>query len=120
MAKRLKLYTKDEIIFRANKLFQRHDELVVRCQDKKITLKACEILDKFPHVDEICVSLKDIYVYADEHFTILAPLKIEDVMREGWALLQCALLVENRAQGNSCTLFEKNSGGESTILYFGD
>lgn len=58
MAERLKMDTNDTIIYRVRKLFQRHDELVERCHQKKLELQAAEILQKYPHIEEIYKSVK--------------------------------------------------------------
>lgn len=89
MAKRLGMDTNDSIIFRVRKLRQRHDELVLRCQDKERELRAGEILEKYPHVNEICQSLTAKYAYADEQYTILAPTCVEDIIQEGESLIHC-------------------------------
>ena len=46
MAKRLKMDTNDEIIYRVNKLYQRHDELVERCHEKDLAIQAGEIIER--------------------------------------------------------------------------
>lgn len=89
MAKRLKLNTGDEIIFRVNKLFQRHDELVERCHDKAIAIQAGQIAENYPHVDEICASIKDKYEFADNTYTVIVPTCIEDIIMEGRNLSHC-------------------------------
>ncbi|WP_313530585.1 PcfJ domain-containing protein [Anaerotignum sp.] len=89
MAKRLGMNTEDAIIFRVRKLRQRHDELVSRCQSKALAIQAGEILEKYPHVDEICHALKEKYEYADENYTILAPARVEDIIQEGRNLSHC-------------------------------
>lgn len=89
MAKRLGMDTNDEIIFRVRKLRQRHDELVSRCHDKDLAIRAGEVLEKYPHVDDILRSLKAKYEYAGKDYAVLAPSCIEDVMREGERLNHC-------------------------------
>ena len=89
MAKRLGMDTNDAIVFRVRKLRQRHDELVQRCQNKDLAIQAGEILEKYPHVDAICQSLKDKYGYADGDYTVVAPTCVEDVIREGRNLSHC-------------------------------
>ncbi|WP_326975268.1 PcfJ domain-containing protein [Caproicibacter sp. BJN0012] len=88
MAKRLKMDTDDEIIFRVRKLRQRHDELVSRCQ-KEFAILACEIIEKYPHVDDICQSLKEKYEYSGKDYAVVAPSCIEDIMLEGRNLSHC-------------------------------
>ena len=89
MAKRLKLDTDDEIIFRVNKLYQRHDELVERCHDKPLAIQAGQIAENYPHVDEICVSIKDKYEFIDSTYTVIVPACIEDIILEGRNLNHC-------------------------------
>jgi hypothetical protein len=89
MAKRLKMDTNDEIVYRVNKLYQRHDELVERCNEKALAIQAGEILEKYPNAEDICRSLQEKYGYADENYTILAPSCIEDVLLEGRNLHHC-------------------------------
>ena len=89
MAKRLKMDTNDEIVFRVRKLRKRHDELVRRCQEKELSLQAEEILEKYPHVNQICQSLKAKYEYSNEEYAVLAPSCIEDIIWEGRKLSHC-------------------------------
>ncbi len=89
MARRLKMDTSDAIIFRVNKLYQRHDELVKLCHDKELAIRADEILKQYPHVDDICGSLKEKYEYAGSDYTIIAPSCVEDILLEGRALHHC-------------------------------
>ena len=89
MAKRLKMDTNDEIVFRVNKLYQRHDELVEICHEKSIALQAEKILEDYPHIDAICESIKEKYEYADSDYTVLAPNRLEDIIYEGRNLHHC-------------------------------
>lgn len=89
MAKRLGMDTRDAIVFRVRKLRQRHDELVTLFQSKDLAMQAGEILEKYPHLDEICRSLKEKYEYADEEYTVLAPTCVEDIIAEGRQLSHC-------------------------------
>jgi len=90
MAKRLKMDTNDAIVFRVNKLFQRHDELVELCHDKSLAIRAGEIMEQYPHVDDICGPLKGKYEYGNEDYTVIAPSCIEDILLEARALHHCA------------------------------
>ena len=89
MAKRLKMDTNDEIVFRVNKLYQRHDELVERCHEKELAIQAGEILEKYPHIEDIYQALKEKYSYADANYTIVIPSCIEEILLEGRALHHC-------------------------------
>lgn len=90
MAKRLKMDTDDAIVYRVNKLFQRHDELVELCHEKALAIRAGEIMEKYPHADEICKPLQEKYGYANESYTVIAPSNIEDILLEARALHHCA------------------------------
>jgi DNA-binding transcriptional regulator PaaX len=94
MAKRIGMDTGDAIVFRVRKLRQRHDELVALFQSKDLALQAGELLEKYPHLDEICRSLKDKYEYADEEYTVLAPTCVEDIIAEGRNLSHCVANIE--------------------------
>ena len=109
MAKRLKMDTDDEIIFRVNKLFQRHDELVERCHEKDFAIQAGQILEDYPHVDEICESIKDKYEYADDEYAIIVPERIEDILHEGRNLHHCI--------ANSDRYWERIERRETYVLF---
>lgn len=94
MAKRIGMDTGDAIVFRVRKLRQRHDELVALFQSKDLALQAGEILEKYPHLDEICRLLKDKYEYADEEYTVLAPTCVEDIIAEGRNLSHCVANID--------------------------
>lgn len=109
MAKRLKMDANDEIIFRVNKLFQRHDELVARFQNKDIAIQAGEIAENYPHVDEICASIKDKYEFSDSNYTVIAPTRIEDIIWEGRNLNHCV--------ADSERYFERIERRETYVLF---
>jgi hypothetical protein len=109
MAKRLKMDTDDEIIFRVNKLYQRHDELVERCHEKDIAIQAGQIADNFPCVDEICESIKEKYEFADDEYSILVPSRIEDILFEGRNLHHCI--------GNSDRYWERIERRETYVMF---
>lgn len=48
MAKKLHMDVYDEIVYRTRKLRRRHDDLVLKCQEKDIELQAEEMEEKFP------------------------------------------------------------------------
>jgi len=108
MARGLGMNTNDEIIFRVRKLHQRHNELVTRCEEKDISIKAGEILLDFPKVNLVCKSLKK-YEYADEDYTILAPTCIEEIIREGNALNHCV--------GKSDRYWDRINSYEAYVLF---
>lgn len=89
MAARFKYDVNDPIVYRTSKLRQRHDELAARGGDKNITIEAGEILQKYPHLDEIIASLDQKYAYQGEEYVIMAPANIEAIIMEGRMLHHC-------------------------------
>lgn len=89
MAKRLKLDTDDEIIYRVRKLRQRHDELVAICNSKDDTIRAGEVLEMYPNLEDVLSELKSKYEFSDEKYSIIVPEKIEDILLEGRTLHHC-------------------------------
>lgn len=108
MARSLDMDVNDEIIFRVRKLRQRHDELVLQCESKDISILAGEILEKFPVLNKICQSLKK-YEYADKNYTVLAPNRIEEIIREGRNLSHCV--------GKSERYWERIARREAYVLF---
>ncbi|MBP1736761.1 MAG: hypothetical protein H6Q60_642 [Oscillospiraceae bacterium] len=121
MAIRLHMNTDDEIIFRARKLRQRHDELVQRCQEKAIDLQIEEISQKYPHVNGICQSLKEKYEYTDRDYAVIAPAGVEDVLMEGRFLHHCVGSSERYwdriERRESFVLFLRRAGEPKTAYY---
>ena len=89
MAKKLHIDTSDEIVYRARKLRERHNELVMRMHEKDIEIQAEEVAEKFPMVNGICQNLKSKYEYAGSDYLITAPKGILDIITEGRALNHC-------------------------------
>ena len=73
MAKKLHMDVYDEIVYRTRKLRRRHDDLVLKCQEKDIELQAEEMEEKFPHVNAICQEIKTKYEYADADYMVVVP-----------------------------------------------
>lgn len=90
MAKKLHMNVYDEIVYRTRKLRRRHDDLVLKCQEKDIELQAEEMEEKFPHVNAICQEIKAKYEYADADYMVVVPDGILDIITEGRALHHCA------------------------------
>lgn len=109
MAKRLGIDTDDEIIFRARKLRKRHDELVKRCHDKDLAIRAGEILEKYPYVEEVFSSIKEKYEFSDEDYTVVVPSCIEDMLHEGNNLHHCV--------ADSERYFDRINRQEAYILF---
>lgn len=109
MAERFHMDTQDVIIYRVRKLRKRHDELVERSHSKSLAIKAGEILKKYPHVEQIYKSIKDIYEYSDKNYSVVSPRCIEDVLREGENLHHCV--------GSSDRYWERIERRESYVLF---
>ena len=109
MADRFHMDTQDAIIYRVRKLRKRHDELVERSHSKSLAIKAGEILKKYPHVEQIYESIRDIYEYSDKKYSVVSPRCIEDVLREGENLHHCV--------GSSDRYWERIERKESYVLF---
>lgn len=111
MAKGLHMNTDDERIYRVRDLKRRHNELVQSCQKygTSMTIRIGKILNEYPHIDEICQSLKEKYEYSDEEYMIVAPTGVEDIILEGNALTHCI--------ANSDRYWDRIENRESYILF---
>lgn len=90
MASKLGIDVKDPIIYRVRKLEKRHNELVQLMIEKKMDIKAEEIAEKFPGIENVCENLRK-YEYSDHTFQIVAPRKIKDILEEGEELQHCII-----------------------------
>ena len=81
MASKLGMDVKDPIIYRVRKLEKRHNELVQLMIEKKLDIKAEEITEKFPGIENVCENLRK-YEYSDHTFKILAPRNIKDIWKK--------------------------------------
>ena len=109
MACRLKMDTGDAIIYRVRKLRQRHDELVELCGQKELVIRAGEILDKYPHIEDIYQDVKAIYEYTGKDYAVIVPSRIEEIMEEGEKLHHCV--------GSSDRYWERIERRESYVLF---
>lgn len=109
MARRFGMDTNDAIIFRVRKLRQRHDELVARCHQKDLILRAGEVLKEYPHIEQIYQSIQDTYAFAGEDYTVVVPSRIEDIILEGDHLHHCL--------GSSERYWERIERRESYVLF---
>lgn len=109
MAQRFGMDTQDAIIYRARKLRQRHDELVARCNQKELCLRAGEVLKEYPHIEQIYDSIKSTYAFGDKDYTVIVPSCIEDIMLEGEHLHHCL--------GGSERYWERIERRESYVLF---
>lgn len=89
MAKRLKMETSSELIFKPKNLKEAHDSVLNLCGEKGLTLKAVEIAADYPNVDSICESIKSKYEFETKEFKLIIPERIEDILKEGEILRLC-------------------------------
>lgn len=89
MAIRLKIDTNKEIVFRVNKLKQRHDELIKLCGDKEMALRAGEVIQNYPDIENVLADVKARYEHENKDFAIIVPERIEDILNESTALSLC-------------------------------
>ena len=91
MADRLDWDTQDAIIYRARKLFQRHDEASQCLRRKKFQERVLEKKTAFPTIHQIYSSIREKYEYRSdkEVYEILVPNGIEDILVEGACLKHC-------------------------------
>ena len=59
---------------------------------KNIIIQVGRILEEYPHIDEICQSLKGKYEYGNEQYMIIAPSGVEEIILEGRALTHLSLI----------------------------
>ena len=109
MATRFGMNVNDEIVYKVRKLKLRHDELAQKGKDRDLTIRAGEILGKYPHVEEVCNSIKDKFAYAGEPYMVVVPEKIEDILLEGDRLNHCI--------ANSERYWERIERQESYLLF---
>lgn len=109
MAKRIKMNVYDEIVYRVSKLYQRHKELVQYIEENRLAVTAGELAEEYPYINDMLPGLQEKYGYSDQTYTILAPEKIEDILKEGQALHHC---IDKKKE-----YFERMNNQESYILF---
>ena len=62
----------DAIVYRANKLYQRHSELVEYIQKNQLSVTAGELEEEYPYINGILPRLQEKYEYSNKTYTILA------------------------------------------------
>lgn len=89
MAKRVKMDVTKEIFYKPQNIKEAHDRLIEYMEENGLSIKAAEIADKYPNVEEILAELKEKYSFEDKKFAIIIPEKIEDMLNESNALSLC-------------------------------
>lgn len=108
MAQKAKLDISHEMIYKPKNLKSAHGEAILLLQEGSIKQMANELAKKWPHVDEVCQSLKK-YELQGEEYSIVAPAGIADIVREGVALSHCI---------HTCDFyFDRISHRESYLLF---
>ena len=108
MAKKLKMRTEIEQIYKPKDLRAAHDQAVDMCNKGEMEKTAAGIRKKFKKVEK---NLKDLskYEFEDANYKIVAPKNIYDIVREGTLLHHCI---------HTCDFyFERISTKESFILF---
>ena len=109
MAKRVKMNVYDEIVYRVNKLYKRHSELVEYIQNNRLSVTAGELEEEYPYINDILPRLQEKYEYSNKTYTILAPRSVKDILEEGQALHHC---IDKKKE-----YFERLNNQESFILF---
>ena len=109
MAPKFGLNVDDPYVYRAAKLKQRHDELVVRSMMKDLKKAADKTAKDYPHVEAILKEIHDIYSYQGKEYTVIVPQSILDIMVEGKALSHCV--------GSSTRYLDRIERRESYIMF---
>ena len=109
MAKRVKMNVYDAIVYRANKLYQRHGELVEYIQKNQLSVTAGELEEEYPYINGILPRLQEKYEYSNKTYTILAPRTVKDILEEGQTLHHC---IDKKKE-----YFERINNQESFILF---
>jgi hypothetical protein len=109
MAERLGIDTSDEIVYRVKLLRQRHDELVMRMQQKNCEQTAADVLKKFPNVNRICRTIEEKYTYSNDQYSVIVPNGALDIIVEGRMLSHCV--------GSSDRYWERIERNEAYILF---
>lgn len=109
MAQKCGMNVRDAIIYRADNLEKRHDELVQRIAEGDNEEKAKEILERYPNLNEVFQSLKGKYDYQDDRYAVLVPENLMELLHEGDTLHHCVSMSDN--------YYERISKGETYILF---
>lgn len=90
MAKRLKMDTDDEVVYRTKDLVKRHDELVELIREMRDDMVVCEIAGKFPDAEDNLKEIRDRFTYSDGKYSIIVPGTIKEILDDGRQLHHCA------------------------------
>ena len=109
MAFRFGYDTNDPIVYRVRKLQQRHDELAARGEEMQLTLRAGEILQTYPHIEQNLQAIREKFAFTGKQFQIQVPDKLEDIFMDSRKLCHCI--------ANSDVYWERMERRESYLLF---
>ena len=95
--------------YRVRKLLQRHDELAARGEEKQLTLRAGEILQTYPHIEQNLQAIREKFAFTGKQFQIQVPNKLEDIFMDSRKLCHCI--------ANSDVYWERMERRESYLLF---
>lgn len=108
MAKKAKMDTSKEMVYKPKDLKEAHAEVVLLLEEKNIQKQAEELEKKWPKVKEVCESLTK-YEMQGEQYCIVAPKGIEDIIKEGTSLKHCI---------HTCDFYFDRIGRRESYLLF--
>lgn len=109
MAERMQMDTKDEIIYRTSRLYQRHKKMIQLMEEKDMQLQVQEILTKNKEIPQVLAEEKEKYEYQEEEYAVVFPRTVEEILTEGTALHHCI--------DKSSRYFERIAKRESFIVF---
>ena len=109
MAFRFGYDTNDPIVYRVRKLLQRHDELAARGEEMQLTLRAGELLQTYPHIEQNLQAIRKKFAFTGKQFQIQVPDKLEDIFMDSRKLCHCI--------ANSDVYWERMEHRESYLLF---
>lgn len=109
MAKKHGKDLSDPYVYKPARLKQRHDELVLQNMMQDLQKAAKKTAMDFPKVEPVLQSIREIYSYTGEKYSVVVPDGILDIMVEGKALNHCV--------GSSTRYLERMERQESYILF---
>ena len=89
MADYLKWDIRKEIFYKPKNLLNSHQKAVNKTGGVDFILEAIQAEHQFPHVKEICQSIKTKYEYEDKEYRLTIPEGIRDIFSESSALNLC-------------------------------
>lgn len=108
MAKKAKLNTQNDMIYKPKDLRAAHNEVLMILQGKDMQKEAKKLEKKWPKVNENVKKLKK-FEYSDGKYSIIAPTEILDIVKEGTVLRHCV---------HTCDFYFDRIQKDETYLFF--